>query len=378
MTSEQVQSLLDDRTVLLNYYLGAAPGGGLGVFILALTRDEMTGAAGRGGFPSALITMKHGGRTIVGSPFGVTVQALLEGITAEPGAALVSDKAAATLAGDPDVYLGSLKGFLAKQRAAGKDHLCIVPHGPLHYYPFHLMGLPGRPLAAEWITTYLPNLQLLNTHARSGGARAGAHAGPPRVLAAVGLSFAGGQPHDQPRLPQAADESKAIAKLFHVEPILDAAATEAAVVDAIQQARYVHLATHGAHNFAAPAFQRLYLTPDRDTDGIVHAFEVSALDLSGVELLTLSACETALGRFDVADNLHGLPAAFLLAGVATIVGTLWEIETNAAATFFTRLYAELSRGATRLDAFAAAQRATRVTHPQYRDWGAFYLMGAWS
>ena len=110
-------------------------------------------------------------------------------------------------------------------------------------------------------------------------------------------------------------------------------------------------------------------------DGRLHAYEILAQDLRGLELLTLSACETALGRYDLGDNLRGLPAAFFLAGVQTIVATPWPVEGPAAATFFPAFYAAIEGGASQRNAFAAAQSKTRSAFPQFRAWGAFYLMG---
>ncbi len=90
----------------------------------------------------------------------------------------------------------------------------------------------------------------------------------------------------------------------------------------------------------------------------------------------LSACETALGRYDLGDNLRGLPAAFFLAGVPDeIVTTLWPVEGPAAATFFPAFYEAIGGGASQRNAFAAALAKTRSTFPQFRAWGAFYLMG---
>ncbi|MFE5587174.1 CHAT domain-containing protein [Kitasatospora sp. NPDC056531] len=68
------------------------------------------------------------------------------------------------------------------------------------------------------------------------------------------------------------------------------------------------------HDAAAPAFQCLYLAPDQRSDGRLHAHELLGLELRGLDLVTLSACETALGRFDASDNPRGLPAALLLSG----------------------------------------------------------------
>lgn len=178
-----------------------------------------------------------------------------------------------------------------------------------------------------------------------------------------------------PSLEQSGLEAVEIAKLYGAEAIMDRNATERAAAQAFQTSRYVHLATHGRLNVAAPSFHCLYLAPDEKDDGILYAHEISQWDLRGLELLTMSACETTLARFDSSDNIRGLPASLLMAGVETIVGTLWEVEANASRHFFTTLYTELKPGTSRLDAFYAAQLSTRTAFPKHRDWGAFYLIG---
>ncbi len=145
----------------------------------------------------------------------------------------------------------------------------------------------------------------------------------------------------------------------------------------MERSRAVHIATHGRHNVDAAAFQSLFVAPSEDSDGRLHAYEMLDFDLRGLDLVTLSACETALGRFDSADNLRGLPAMMMLSGVASIIGTLWDVETTVSEFFFTTLYQALREDQGRLDAFATAQRETRARHPQYRDWGAFYFTGDW-
>jgi CHAT domain-containing protein len=222
--------------------------------------------------------------------------------------------------------------------------------------------------------TYLPNLYLLIS--RRGQPAVQAHRD--RALTAIGLGFEHVNPLDLPELPQSISEARQVAAIFNSEPVLDEQATKPAVIQALRSSRYVHISTHGRHNVAAPAFQCLYLSPDADSNARLFAYELLALDLRGLELLTLSACETALGRFDTADNLRGLPASFLLAGVATLIGTLWLVAVEPAESFFTSLYEQLKAGATRLEAFTTAQQMTRAEFPKYRHWGAFYLIGEWS
>ena len=116
---------------------------------------------------------------------------------------------------------------------------------------------------------------------------------------------------------------------------------------------------------------------ESDGDGILNAYELLRLDLRGLDLVTFSACETALGRFDPADNLRGIPAALLIAGVSTIVGTLWNVETETSTFFFTAFYRVLKETGSKKTAFRQAQAETRERYPKYRDWGAFQLIGAW-
>ena len=59
------------------------------------------------------------------------------------------------------VLFGAITDFLQASRDNGRTHLCIVPHGALHFMPFHLFGAAHAALATEWVVTYLPLLELL-------------------------------------------------------------------------------------------------------------------------------------------------------------------------------------------------------------------------
>jgi len=65
-----------------------------------------------------------------------------------------------------------------------------------------------------------------------------------------------------------------------------------------------------------PAFSRLLLGPDDRSDGIVNLYEIPGLPITGVDLVTLSACDTQLGRRSVGDEVAGINRAFLAAGAA--------------------------------------------------------------
>lgn len=370
-----LQSALDDRTVLVNYYLGQSPEGMMAVYILAITKDGPWMTAGYAkDFPSGKVKMSHGGREAIVSLFGMEIQALLKSIVRSPYGADVDSDAARMLERQADNYLGTMRQYLSAQREAGRDHLCVIPHGPLHFYPYHLLGPPHNPLAEEWIITYLPNLRLLNRPKEAASPMRGRRE---HSVASIGMSFRESGVYGQGQIVQATKEAEAIAKLFGVKPLIDDSATETAVFEALQSSRYVHIATHGELCMHAPVFHRIYVTPDEQSDGAINAYEILALDLAHLECLTLSACETSLGRFDQADDLRGLPASLFIAGVKTVIGTLWPVETNASKYFFIQFYKQIKKDVTRLDAFRHAQQETRKKYHKYRDWGAFYMAGDW-
>ena len=354
---EDIQAALDERTVLANFYLGAMVGGAMTVHLMLITRENVVTKA-------VLYPLE----SVASVP--EEILSLREALQKEPGPRAFAVEEALQRLGRDATAFANLGETLEPLRTAGKDHLCIVPHGPLHYYPFHLLGAADRPLAQDWIVTYQPNLHLFIS--RRGRPAVSRHR--ERELSAVGLSFI--PPADLGLAPMrdSVSEVQAIADAFGAQPIVEEHATPSAVREALLRSRRVHLSTHGEQDAAAPAFQWLQFTPDGD-DGRLYAYDVLTLDLRGLELLTLSACETALGRFDARDNIRGLPANLLLAGVSTIVATLWPVESKTSARFFMTMYQRLKAGSDRLAAFASAQRDVRRRFPQYRDWGAFYYIG---
>jgi CHAT domain-containing protein len=152
--------------------------------------------------------------------------------------------------------------------------------------------------------------------------------------------------------------------------LLESQATAAHLLELMPRARWVHLAAHGDHAPYAPALQSIYVAGQP-----LRAHQIWGQDLSAVDVVTLSACDTALGRLDVLDNLRGLTAAFLVAGVGAVVASLWPVNAGPAATFYRAFYEALAAGSGPVEAFGLAQRATRSQWPQHRHWGAFTFIG---
>lgn len=115
--------------------------------------------------------------------------------------------------------------------------------------------------------------------------------------------------------------------------------------------------------------------PDKVEDGILLAEEIADLDLSGTKLLTLSACETALG--DVTpEGVVGLQAAFKRAGVGTMLVSLWKVDDDATREFMTVFYRSLCETGYYQDAIQAArhqmQSSSKYSNPYY--WAGFVII----
>ncbi len=123
---------------------------------------------------------------------------------------------------------------------------------------------------------------------------------------------------------------------------------------------------------------------DQEEDGLLTAEEISWLDLSAVDLVVLSACETALGRSEAGLGMVSLQRAFLDAGARTVVASLWPVDDLSTRLLMESFYGQLwQQGQGRLDALHQAQRQILQQQRQGSGgvepalWGAFVLSGAW-
>ncbi len=120
-------------------------------------------------------------------------------------------------------------------------------------------------------------------------------------------------------------------------------------------------------------------------DGYLTAADVDWMDLSGVELVTLSACETGLGRSESGEGMSGFRTTLLRAGVSTIVSSLWTIPDNSTERLMGRFYKNLLRHKLgKLESLREAQLWMLSENRRKFDgeglpytWGAFVLSGDW-
>lgn len=110
-----------------------------------------------------------------------------------------------------------------------------------------------------------------------------------------------------------------------------------------------------------------------DKAGVLFAQEISDLDLSSVDLLVLSACQTAGGEIHE-DGVFGLQRGFKQAGVGTIVMTLWPVNSAMTQTLMTVMYENLADGQDAREAFYNARDEVRRHYQKASDWGAFVIL----
>ena len=137
--------------------------------------------------------------------------------------------------------------------------------------------------------------------------------------------------------------------------------------------RYLHIASHGTFNADSPLTSALLLAKDAENDGTLTVGELYSMRLNA-DLVTLSACETGLGKIANGDDVVGLTRGFLYAGSRSIVASLWKVDDEATAYLMTRFYGAL-KGTSKREALRLAQLETRKKYPHPYYWAAFQLTG---
>ena len=243
-------------------------------------------------------------------------------------------------------------------------NVLIVAHGPLHYLPFNALHDGNGYLIERYSLRLLPSASVLKYLK---GVR-------PQT---AGTLLAFGNPDlGDPRLDlkYAQTEALDVAKVLpNSRALVRREASESAFKRYGEGFRYLHIASHGTFDADAPLSSALLLAKDKDNDGTLTVGELYSMRLNA-DLVTLSACETGLGKITNGDDVVGLTRGFLYAGSRSIVASLWKVDDEATAYLMTRFYGAL-KGTSKREALRLAQLETRkkYSHPYY--WAAFQLTG---
>jgi CHAT domain len=236
--------------------------------------------------------------------------------------------------------------------------LVIVPHGVLHYLPFHALIDPsGTPLVERVEISCAPSATVLASCYDRPAVPKGLGS---RLL--IGVS--------DPAIPQVTGEIEALEELFGPALVLSGStATEQAFRRHAPDADVIHLASHAVFRQDNPLFSAIRLA-----DGWLSLYDLYSLRLRA-SLVTLSACETGVNDVLAGDELVGLARGFFQAGTASVVVSLWAVNDASTAQLMRRFYVHLETGVGPAAAMRRAQIDLRQQYPHPYFWAPFLVIG---
>lgn len=289
----------------------------------------------------------------------------------------------------------------AKRVIAKADRWVISPDGPLHSLPFAALAsgnhylVESKPVhivasasvykelkekRPEPSTATVALLAVGDPAYPAGLEKQDETYGDPQVQTALRRGFRLGA------LPATRSEVQAISSLFPgTQVLLGSDATEEAIKSLAPKARRLHFACHGLLDERFPLNSALALSipskPEEGRDnGLLQAWEIFEELRLDADLVTLSACDSGLGKEIGGEGLVGLARAFQFAGARSVLASLWSISDSSTADLMKRFYGYLRNGKTKDEALRAAQMdqlrgKSGSAHPFY--WAAFQLTGDW-
>ncbi len=245
-----------------------------------------------------------------------------------------------------------------------RKNLTIVSHGALHYLPFNALHDGKDFLIDRYSIRVMPSASAMKYLVSKKANKMG------------GILVFGNPDLGDPRYDLAFAEKEAldVAKIkLNSKVLLRKDATVGAFAKYAGSFSYIHLATHGRFDPASPLKSALLLSPEEGSNGMLTADKLYSLELDA-DLVTLSACETGLGKIANGDDIIGLTRGFLYAGSSSIVASLWRVDDLATADLMTMFYTNM-KTLDKREALRQAQLQTKkkYDHPYY--WAAFQLTG---
>ncbi len=229
------------------------------------------------------------------------------------------------------------------------SELLILPDGPLNFLPFE--ALVRQPEELSWSKADFLIRQYPITYGYSAAILLGLRQQSSRAgkgLLAVAPVFSNGERGLSP-LSHSATELRSLQFGVSLRLLGEAATREKFEAEAADY-RVLHLSTHARADSAGHPPRIEFI------DRALYLPEVYALDLQA-DLVTLSACQTGLGRFQAGEGVMSLSRGFVYAGAASLVASLWTVNEESTAWLFERFYNLIGSGKGRGTALREAKLA---------------------
>jgi CHAT domain-containing protein len=233
--------------------------------------------------------------------------------------------------------------------------LVIVPHGLLHFLPFHALRNSGSYLCDEFTVSYAPSSTVFALCQQK-------PPGDKHASLVMGLPDA--------RAPEILSEVQAVAPLLpQTELYIGELATSAVLRERGPECGLVHIATHGVYRQDNPMFSGIRLG-----DGYLNLYDLYQMRL-GARLVALSGCATGMNVVAAGDELLGLQRGLFCAGAASVLLSLWDVHDRSTAELMQAFYKRFIEVGGAEAALQSAMHEVRQSKPHPYFWAPFVISG---
>jgi CHAT domain-containing protein/Tfp pilus assembly protein PilF len=234
-------------------------------------------------------------------------------------------------------------------------HLVFVPHGALHFLPFHALRHAGEYLCDAFTFSYAPSATVFALCQE-------------KTASDIRKSLVMGIPDE--RAPHILSEVQSVASLLpHAELFVGAAATAGVLRERGSASNLLHIATHGTYRQDNPMFSGIRLG-----DGYLNLYDLYQIRLPA-KLVTLSGCATGMNFVSAGDELLGLQRGLFCAGVTSLLLSLWDVHDESTSALMSAFYNSFMQTGDMPLALQTAMKELRQKNPHPYFWAPFVLSG---
>jgi CHAT domain-containing protein len=234
-------------------------------------------------------------------------------------------------------------------------HLVFVPHGPLHFLPFHALRHAGKYLCDDFSISYAPSATIFALCQQK-------QPTPNSSPVVFGIA-------DQ-NAPEIDAEVKVVADLLPGSELLTGEqATAAALRERGPSIGLLHIATHGIYRQDNPMFSGIRLG-----DGYLYLYDLYQMRIPA-RLVTLSGCATGMNVVAEGDELLGLQRGLFCAGASTLLLSLWDVHDETTAELMSSFYSHFTASNDMAGSLRLAMQEIRANNPHPYYWAPFLLTG---
>jgi CHAT domain-containing protein len=239
-------------------------------------------------------------------------------------------------------------------RLSGK-HVVFVPHGPLHFLPFHALRHGEEYLCDAYTVSYAPSATVFGLCQQ-------------KKISERRNSLVLGIPDE--RAPLILSEVQSVAALLpQAELFVGAQATAQVLRERGAETGLLHVATHGIYRQDNPMFSGIKMG-----DGYLNLYDLYQMRLEA-KLVTLSGCATGMNSVSDGDELLGLQRGLFCAGASSLLLSLWDVHDRSTAELMQEFYRGYITSGDMAGSLRTAMHRLREQNPHPYFWAPFVLVG---